>query len=186
MSRYVSLRLIVSAALVGLAVATLPTLSGFDGKAVAQTVTRGPSGLPLPRFVSLKASRANLRVGPGRSYSVDWMYMKSGLPMEIIQEYGNWRRVRDSEGTEGWINQSLLSGRRTGLVTPWNRDKDTVINLLQEPDEGARVVAVLQPGTLGTISACNGSWCEMRFDGHEGWIGQTQIWGAYPDERITD
>ncbi len=185
--RYVPLRPIISAVLVSLVLVTLPLGgAGLGGMAAAQSVTRGPSGLPLPRFVSLKASRVNLRVGPGRNYSVDWMYMKSGLPMEIIQEYDNWRRVRDSEGTEGWVNQSLLSGRRTGLVTPWNKGKEIEISLLAEPDDGARVVALLQPGALGTIHVCNGNWCEMSFDGHEGWISQKMIWGAYPGERITD
>ena len=92
-------------------------------RAAAATARRtsrvGPSGLPLPRFVSLKSGRVNSRIGPGVNYSVDWMYMKPGLPMEIIQEYDTWRRVRDADGAEGWINQSLLSGRRTGIAAPW-------------------------------------------------------------------
>ena len=84
-----------------------PTAHG--GEARAATV--GPSGLPLPRFVSLKASQANLRIGPGTTYPVEWTYVKRGLPLEIIQEYDNWRRVRDADGTEGWVSQALLSGR---------------------------------------------------------------------------
>ena len=87
----------------------------------SQEITLGPSGLPLPRFVSLKSGRVNSRVGPGANYSVDWMYLKPGLPMEIIQEFDNWRRVRDADGSEGWINQSLLSGRRTGIAAPWQK-----------------------------------------------------------------
>ena len=90
----------------------------------------GPSGLPLPRFVSLKSGRVNSRIGPGVNYAVDWMYLKPGLPMEIIQEYDNWRRVRDPDGAEGWINQSLLSGRRTAIAAPWQKGKDARINLL--------------------------------------------------------
>ena len=99
-----------------------------------QNVARGPSGLPLPRFVSLKSGRVNSRIGPGVNYAVDWMYLKPGLPMEIIQEYDNWRRVRDSDGSEGWINQSLLSGRRTGIAAPWQTGKDAQIQLLDEPE----------------------------------------------------
>lgn len=140
----------------------------------------------MPRFVSLKAGRVNLRIGPGRNYPVDWMYLKSGLPVEIIQEYDNWRRVRDSEGTVGCINQSLLSGKRTAIVTPWNRGKDATVPLLEEPVETARKVADIEPGALGSIERCNGDWCEMRFGGTSGWISQSQIWGAYPNEKVQD
>src|SRR5690606_10249241 len=83
--------------------------------ALAQTAAVGASGLPLPRFVSLKSGKVNLRIGPGLNYPVEWLYLRAGVPMEIIQEYDNWRRVRDAEGAEGWINQSLLSGRRTAI-----------------------------------------------------------------------
>ena len=152
----------------------------------AEPVTLGPSGLPLPRFVSLKASKVNLRIGPGLNYSVDWMYMKSGLPMEIVQEYDNWRRVRDAEGAEGWINQSLLSGKRTALAAPWQRGKKLEIPLRASPGEDARVVAKLQPGVMGTVKACNGEWCRMNFDGHDGWIEQALVWGVYPGEAVED
>ena len=106
-------------------------------------MTRGPSGLPLPRFVSLKSGRVNSRIGPGLNYSVDWLYLKPGLPMEIIQEYDNWRRVRDADGAEGWINQSLLSGRRTAIAAPWQKGKDALIDLYAEPDRDAAKIAIL-------------------------------------------
>lgn len=186
MSRYVSLRLALSAALLSLGMLAAGGLTPVVDTADAQAVGPGRSGLPLPRFVSLKSSRVNLRIGPGRTYPVDWMYMKSGLPVEIIQEYDNWRRVRDSEGTEGWINQSLLSGERTGIATPWNIGKEATVPLLREPAEDARLVATIEPGVLGRIESCNGQWCEMRFGSHRGWVGQALIWGAYPDEQITD
>ncbi len=154
--------------------------------AAAQNIVRGPSGLPLPRFVSLKSGRVNSRIGPGVNYAVDWMYMKPGLPMEIIQEYDNWRRVRDSDGSEGWINQSLLSGRRTAIAAPWQRGKNAVIRLLSEPATSAAAVATLEPGVVGVIRSCDGEWCEVSFDGHTGWVGQESIWGAYPGETIKD
>src|SRR5690606_37820396 len=100
-------------ALIGSISADLGILSNA---AHAQNTAVGPSGLPLPRFASLKSGRVNLRIGPGLKYPVEWLYLKSGVPMEIIQEYDNWRRVRDSEGAEGWVNQSLLSGRRTAIA----------------------------------------------------------------------
>ena len=147
---------------------------------------RGLSGLPLPRFVSLKSGRVNSRIGPGVNYAVDWMYLKPGLPMEIIQEYDNWRRVRDADGSEGWINQSLLSGRRTAIAAPWQKNKAAQINLLAEPDRDARTLAILEPGVIGVIKSCNGDWCQMTFDGHTGWISQSLVWGAYPGELVKD
>lgn len=156
------------------------------GPTISQDVPRGASGLPLPRFVSLKSGRVNSRIGPGLNYAVDWMYLKPGLPMEIIQEYDNWRRVRDSDGAEGWINQSLLSGRRTGIAAPWQRGKEAQISLLSQPEKGAATVAVIEPGVIGTIRSCNGEWCEMSFDGHTGWLNQGLVWGAYPGETIKD
>jgi SH3-like domain-containing protein len=152
----------------------------------AQDGTVGPSGLPLPRFVSLKSGRVNSRIGPGVNYPVDWLYLKPGLPVEITQEFENWRRVRDSDGSEGWINQSLLSGKRTGIAAPWQRGKDTQIQLLDEPDRDARAIAVIEPGVVGKINQCNGEWCEMNFDGHTGWISQSLLWGAYPGEAVKD
>jgi SH3-like domain-containing protein len=161
------------------------------GAAFAQdrmtTGSIGPdSGLPLPRFVSLKSAKVNLRIGPGLNYPVDWMYLKSGLPVEIIQEFDNWRKVRDADGTEGWVNQSLLSGKRTAIVTPWQRGKEARLALRREARDEAALVAEIEPGVVGTIRACNGRWCEMEFAGTRGWINQAQIWGAYPDETVAD
>ena len=150
------------------------------------SVKTGPSGLPLPRFVSLKSGRVNMRIGPGLSYAVNWMYLKSGLPVEIIQEYDNWRRVRDAEGAEGWINQALLSGRRTGIAAPWFKGKEAAIELFAKPEEEARAVVRVEPGAIGSIKACNGDWCEMEFAGHSGWINQSLVWGAYPGEAVKD
>jgi SH3-like domain-containing protein len=182
-SGFASLRLAVSAALLG-ALLYSPQAVAQSAAAPAQTVTLGPSGLPLPRFVSLKSGRVNSRVGPGVNYSVDWMYMKAGLPMEIVQEFDTWRRVRDADGSEGWINQSLLSGRRTAIVAPWQRGKGGRINLLDDPDKDASVIAIVEPGVMGTIKSCDGQWCEMTFDGHTGWLAQSVVWGAYPGERV--
>ena len=186
MSRLVSLRLALSAALLSLGMLTVGGLTPAVDSASAQAVGPGRSGLPIPRFVSLKSSRVNLRIGPGRTYPVDWMYMKAGLPVEVIQEYDNWRRVRDSEGAEGWINQSLLSGKRTGIATPWNIGKEATVSLLREPSADSRLVATIEPGVLGQIERCDGKWCDMRFGNLRGYVSQALIWGAYPDEQITD
>lgn len=150
----------------------------------AGTEKVGASGLPIPRFVSLKSARVNMRVGPGTNYAVDWMYMKPALPVEIIQEFDNWRRVRDSDGTQGWINQALLSGTRTGIAAPWFQGKETAIQLLSSQKTGARLVAEVEPGSVGEVTECDGEWCRMRFDSHDGWIEQALVWGVYPDEKF--
>ena len=187
MPRFIAFRAIA----VSLIVALLPLAatagdappSGVDAQ---QTGSVGPSGLPLPRFVSLKSGRVNARVGPGISYAVNWLYLKPGLPMEIIQEYDNWRKVRDSDGAEGWVNQSLLSGKRTALVAPWQKGKDAELKLLSDPEVDAGVVALIEPGVVGKINQCNGDWCEMTFSGTSGWMSQSLVWGAYPGETIKD
>jgi SH3-like domain-containing protein len=185
-SRFLSLRLALCASLLGLAFSAGGAVSPATQDAFAQAVGPNRSGLPIPRFVSLKSSRVNLRIGPGRSYPVDWMYLKSGLPVEVIQEYDNWRRVRDSEGTEGWINQSLLSGKRSGIAAPWFKGKEAPIQMRSAPADDARLVASIEPGAMGEIETCDGNWCQMRFDRTKGWVPQALIWGAYPNETFAD
>lgn len=163
------------------------SLSGSNLSTSAMAETTGPSGLPLPRFVSLKSQRVNMRVGPGRDYKVEWMYTKAGLPLEILQEYDNWRKVRDFEGEEGWILQSLLSGKRTAIVSPWKRDeKDGLLSLKDAPENNATVLAQLEPGVLIKVNECEKGWCRIQADRFKGYALQDQLWGVYPDEKIDD
>ncbi len=149
----------------------------------AQAAVMGPSGLPLPRFVSLKSNRINLRVGPGRDYAVQWLYLKPGLPVEIIQEYDNWRRIRDADGTEGWVLQTLLSGKRSGIAAPWAKEAtNEPVPMFTKAEESAALAAHLEPGVLGKVSACDGQWCKFEASGYDGFVRQTDIWGAYPGE----
>ncbi|WP_421854725.1 SH3 domain-containing protein [Oricola sp.] len=157
---------------------------------ITGSIDTGPSGLPLPRFVSLKAKKVNMRIGPGSQYAVAYRYVRSGVPMEIIQEFDNWRRVRDADGTTGWIHGSLLSGNRTAVTSPWRQvmgSKDTV-TLFSEPAGQARIIAHMEPGVVGEIRSCDGAWCEFSVD-HQGramtgFVNQAELWGAYPDEII--
>jgi len=173
--------LVLSAAL-----AAFPAIAQ-DQAQPGETLKRGPSGLPLPRFVSLKSGRVNMRVGPGTQYAVSWLYLKPGLPVEIVQEYDNWRRVRDADGAEGWINQALLSGRRTAVVAPWfNGKENAAVPLLAKPEEDSREIARVEPGLIGEVAMCNGNWCRINFAGHEGWMNQEAIWGVYPGETVQE
>lgn len=142
----------------------------------------GKSGLPLPRFVSLKAGRVNVRVGPGEDYKVAWVFTKSALPVEIIQEFDTWRRIRDSDGQMGWVFHSLLSGKRTAVVTPWAKGDPLALRARGSAD--AAVTAYLQPGVEAAVDRCTRGWCNLSGDGFSGWIEQSQLWGVYPDEAV--
>lgn len=144
----------------------------------------GKSGLPLPRFVSLKTDRVNVRRGPSSEHQVSWVFTAKGMPVEIIAEFEHWRRIRDSEGEEGWIYQSLLAGRRTAVVAPWR--KGNLIGLHAEPSPGSAPVAKVNAGVIGKVAGCNGNWCRLSFDGFNGWIDQTMLWGVYPGEQVSN
>lgn len=143
----------------------------------------GPSGLRLPRFVSLKASRVNVRKGPSLEYPVAWQFKRLGLPVEVINEFENWRQVRDSDNSEGWVFHSLLSGRRTALVAPWAKKGGTV-PLYGRRSTSSAVVARLEPGVLGSLLSCDGEWCNLSLDSVTGWIEQVKLWGVYENETI--
>ncbi|MCG6856707.1 MAG: hypothetical protein LJE67_01425 [Salaquimonas sp.] len=151
--------------------------------AAAQSIARGASGLPLPRYVSLKSARVNMRVGPGTEYQVEWLYLKRGLPMEVIQEFDNWRKVRDPEGNEGWILHSLLSGERTVIVEPWEKGKG-MLDMHASANGESHLVAKVEPGVVATVSKCSGGWCELTAGGATGFMRQNQLWGVYPDEQL--
>ncbi|WP_409997689.1 MULTISPECIES: SH3 domain-containing protein [unclassified Bradyrhizobium] len=140
------------------------------------------SGLPVPRYVSLKSDHVNVRAGPTKDNDVAWVYTRSGLPVEITAEYENWRRVRDSEGSEGWVYHSLLSGRRTAVVTMKN--KDDLAPIYESADAASAVTARLQAGVVAQVKKCGNGWCRVLGNGFEGWIQQQRLWGVYADEQV--
>jgi SH3-like domain-containing protein len=142
------------------------------------------SGLAVPRFVSLKADRVNVRRGPTKDNDVTWVYTRAGLPVEITAEFENWRRIRDWEGAEGWVYHSLLSGRRTALVTPKAKTANELIPIYEKADVHSDVEAKLQPGVLGTVKRCVSAWCRIAGEGFDGWIEQERLWGVYPNENM--
>jgi SH3-like domain-containing protein len=140
------------------------------------------SGLPVPRYVSLKSDHVNVRAGPTKDNDVAWVYTRSGLPVEITQEFENWRRVRDSEGAEGWVYHSLLSGRRTAVITMKN--KDDLASLYEQADAASAVSARLQAGVVAQVRHCASGWCHVTGSGFDGWIEQQRLWGVYADEKV--
>jgi SH3-like domain-containing protein len=140
------------------------------------------SGLPVPRFVSLKPDRVTVRGGPNRDHDIAFVFTRSGLPVEITAESDNWRRIRDWEGSEGWVYHSLLSGRRTALVSA--KQEDDLVPLYDRADAQGALVARLQPGVLATVKHCSGTWCHISGTGFDGWMVQERLWGVYPNEKI--
>lgn len=153
-------------------------------RAAEQAPAATGSGLPVPRFVSLKSDRVNVRGGPTREHDVTVMYTRAGLPVEITAEFDNWRRIRDWEGAEGWVYHSLLSGKRTAIVTANPKEKTALQPLRDGASPQGSLVAQLQPGVMAAVKKCQGGWCRITGQGFDGWIEQNHLWGVYPDEKV--
>jgi SH3-like domain-containing protein len=169
-----SVALILAASNEGLAV---------DGGGKAEGATSGKAALPVPRFVSLKSDKVNVRRGPSTDQAIVWVFSRAGLPVEIIAESENWRRVRDSEGADGWVFHSMLSARRTALVAPWTKGEGSV-PLYDSKSTGSRAVAALQAGVLGNVLSCDGEWCNMSVEDYSGYVQQDKLWGVYRGEEV--
>lgn len=141
------------------------------------------TGFPVPRYVSLKFGNSRMRVGPSTEYGSRWVYKVQGLPMEITEEFGNWRQVRDYEGITGWMYAPLLSGRRTAVIGPWI---EASVSLHRSPSSRARTVADLEARVRMSIDECDGHWCSVSVIGHnlKGYVEQASLWGVYPGETI--
>ena len=146
------------------------------------------SGLPVPRYVSLKTDRVNLREGPSKDHRTAWVFQRAGMPVEITAEYEVWRRIRDAAGTEGWVLHSLLSGRRTAVVMPWAKPGQQPLPLYDRQDEGSSVVAQLQSNVIASVKKCDSGWCRLVIaqPGRDlsGFIRQDRLWGVYPNEKV--
>ena len=150
-----------------------------------------PSGLPLPRFASLKSDEVNVRKGPGKEYPIDWVFRRAGLPVEIIKEYGNWRQIRDFQGSVGWVFYALLSGRRTMVVLPWEIDKNNgaqkqprMTPIYDSASRKSTVLVKVEPGVIGGVFKCDRKWCNVSVMSYRGWILQKTLWGVYAPEII--
>lgn len=163
---------IIATAAAALAVCTFSSVSPI--------VAAEGSGLPLPRFVSLRANEANLRAGPGVQYPVEWVYYRSELPVEVIAEYYTWRKVRDWQGSQGWVHQSILSSNRTLIVTGGLR------TIRRKADTQSPAVARAEPNVVGRLLECPDglTWCEVEIEGHKGWLRRVEFWGVYPGEVV--
>jgi SH3-like domain-containing protein len=170
-----------------LAAAPLAAALAQTGKE-APTPAAGTGADKGLRYVSLKADRVHLRRGPGTEYPVAWVFQRAGLPVEVIREFEVWRQVRDATGTVGWVHSSLLSGRRTALVLPWevkeNQPEIPLATLRDDDNARARAVAQVEAGVLASIISCEKGWCRVSIGSHRGYIEQSKLWGTYPNETI--
>jgi SH3-like domain-containing protein len=138
------------------------------------------TGLPLPRFVSLRAGEVNLRTGPGVQYPVDWVYLRQNLPVQIIAEFDTWRKIRDWQGTHGWVHQSMVSGTRTFIVTGKTR------TIRRRDDSKSPPVAIMEPGAIGKLISCSdlNGWCQVAVAPKKGWLRRVDFWGVIKNEII--
>ncbi len=156
----------------------------LTGLAIALLFSSGPvaaqseTGLPLPRFVSLRADAVNLRTGPGVRYPIDWVFTRANLPIKIVGEFETWRQVRAQDGTSGWVHKSLLSGKRTVSVA------DGEDRIYRKPNKEAPVAAFVEPGVIASLDSCEEGWCRITVESHRitGWMPQGALWGVLPDE----
>jgi SH3-like domain-containing protein len=173
-------------------------LSAMSPPAAAAGDQSDGSGLPLPRFASLKSDHVNVRGGPNKDHDVAWIYTRPSLPVEITAEFENWRKIRDRDGSEGWVYHTLLSGKRTAYVaqpktlpakspppvTQPVKSQPDLVPLHAFADGTSPLRAMLEPGVLGAVKRCNGQWCRLTGAGFDGWVEQSRLWGVYPNEKI--
>ena len=158
------------------ALTALPALS----TAGAADERRGPeTNLPLPRFVSLNAEKANIRRGPGTNHRIDWVFLRRGEPLQVVAEHGLWRKVRDADQAEGWIHHAMLRSARTAQVVA-----DPETTLRDDPALDAPPVARAERGVIGVLLRCEALWCELEAEGRRGWVQKADLWGVGADETF--
>jgi SH3-like domain-containing protein len=154
------------------------SIAAFMFGAPPANAAENESGPKLPRFVSLRADPVNLRVGPGENYPIEWVLTRKEMPVEIIREFENWRMIRDWQGTEGWVHERMLTGKRAVVV------KGGIRTLHRQPQVASPAVARAEPGVVARLLECRSNWCRIDAADHAGWVQRGDLWGVYPDEVV--
>lgn len=157
------------------AYATLVALVLFLGLAAAATAAEKEK---TPRFVTLRADEVNLRTGPGERYPIVWVYHRKGLPVEVVAEFDVWRKIRDAQGTSGWVHERMIADQRSVVV------EGVVRTLRDTPSNSAPAVARAEPGVIAHLLECRPAWCRIEAQGIKGWLPRDEMWGVYPDETV--
>lgn len=160
----------------GVAGIALATLLAVFGSQLASAA--GGAEVPLPRFAALHADKVNLRAGPGDRYPIEWVYLRRDWPVEVVAKFDHWRRVRDWEGTEGWVHEKMITSRREVVITGGIR------GLRQNADPRAPLVARAEPGVMAQLQECRGEWCRITAANTTGWVLRSDIWGVSPNETV--
>ena len=132
-----------------------------------------PSGLPVPRYVSLKYETTNARAGPGDDTRLLFVFRVKGLPVQVVAETREWRRICDPDGGLSWVHKRLTDGRRTAL-----RLKPEPLAMHKHPRPDAPAVAYLKPRALAGLERCDKGWCEIEVDKVKGWVPSKAVWGT--------
>ena len=132
----------------------------------------------LPRFASLRWAEVNLRTGPGDRYPIEWVLTQKGMPVEIVEKFDVWRKIRDWQGSVGWVHERMLNSGRTVMVLGPSRV------LHAEPNPAAPPVADAEAGVIAQLLSCRGVWCRVEAQGIKGWLERSQLWGVTPDEVV--
>ena len=132
--------------------------------------------LEIPRFVSRKSNEINLRVGPSINYPINIKYIKKNLPIEVIDEFKYWRKVRDYEGNTGWIKKGLLQGDR--YVITGIKNNDTLI--FNRPN--GKEIGIIKRNNILKLEKCLKTWCYISHQNINGWLSKVDIWGVYQEE----
>jgi SH3-like domain-containing protein len=136
------------------------------------------TSLPVPRFVTLRSDKVNVRTGPGEQYPIDWVFTRKDMPVEIVAEFNHWHRIRDVEGTEGWVQERMVTGKRAVIVRGQQRA------MRERPSGDAAIVARAEPGVIARLVECQPGWCRVEAGGVSGWLKREEIWGVYPGEVV--
>jgi SH3-like domain-containing protein len=146
--------------------------------ALAGAAAAAEKNLPVPRFVALRSDQVNLRTGPGDRYPIEWVLTRRNMPVEIVAEFTNWRKIRDFEGTTGWVQERMVTGRRNVIV------RDQVRALRDKPASDAAIVARAEAGVIARLLECTPDWCRIEATGVSGWLKHDEVWGVYPKEIV--
>jgi len=167
------------------AITPAPTDKPIPAKPEAPAASASPAGdiktgnvKLAPRFAALRADKVYLRAGPSTDYPIQWVYVRKGLPVEILANFDIWRKIRDSDGTEGWVQQGMMTGRRSVLTV------GALGDLRRDPSSDAKIVAKVEPGVIASVMHCDAAWCEIRAGDYRGWMKRESLWGLEPGETI--
>jgi len=140
----------------------------------AQAADRAtPSGFPVPRYLTLKFGKVNARSGPGDDHRLLWVYRTRGLPVQVVAETAEWRRVCDPEGGMAWVHKRVTDGRRAVLNT-----QNRPVPLLHRPKKGAEPAAFLNVRAMASLVRCEKGWCKVKSGRASGWVREGTLWGT--------